>query len=122
MGNLYHLVRVQGVEGREFNTMCKEPAVTSDPRFRAGRKLVTSSNPNAAIAMFATLVEEAEAKYGESSVEAAACYYEYGNSIIRAGAEAGVSEQEPLVKSGDAAASAAEKRMLASKVKSESSS
>ena len=61
------------------------PSITSDPRYRAARRLIASGrSADGAIEMLATLVEEARSKYGEDSVEAAAVYYEYGNSLFRA--------------------------------------
>ena len=61
------------------------PSITSDPRYRAARRLISSGrSADGAIEMLATLVEEARSKYGEDSVEAAAVYYEYGNSLFRA--------------------------------------
>ena len=61
------------------------PSVTSDPRYRAARRLISSGrSADGAIEMLATLVEEARSKYGEDSVDAAAVYYEYGNSLFRA--------------------------------------
>lgn len=59
------------------------PAVTTDPRFRAGRKLVESGKSSEAIPFFATLTEESRTKYGPESIETSACYYEYGNSLFR---------------------------------------
>ena len=84
-----------------------------------------------AIDIFATLVEEATAKYGESSIEVSPAYYEYGNALLRAAQHALTPEEEdeevgikteegdmkmPAVASSssssarDAAASAAERR------------
>lgn len=61
------------------------PPITSDPRYRAARRLIASGrSADGAIEMLATLVEEARSKYGEDSVDAAAVYYEYGNSLFRA--------------------------------------
>ena len=61
------------------------PSITSDPRYRAARRLIASGrSADGAIEMLATLVEEARSKYGEDSVDAAAVYYEYGNSLFRA--------------------------------------
>ena len=48
------------------------PVVVRDPRFQAGRKLVQQGlAQEGAIEIFATLVEEATNKYGESSIESA---------------------------------------------------
>ena len=61
------------------------PPITSDPRYRAARRLISSGrSADGAIEMLATLVEEARSKYGDDSVDAAAVYYEYGNSLFRA--------------------------------------
>lgn len=59
------------------------PKICSDPRFRAGRALVTMGKAaEGAVTIFASLLEEARNKYGETSLEAAACYYEYGHSLF----------------------------------------
>jgi tetratricopeptide (TPR) repeat protein len=61
------------------------PAVTRDPRFLAGRKLVERGLSNeGAVEMFATLLEECTQKHGTSSIESAPAYYEYGNALLRA--------------------------------------
>ena len=59
------------------------PKVTMDPRFKAARALVQSGHSQGAVDMFATLVEETIARYSETSLEAAVCYYEYGNALLR---------------------------------------
>jgi tetratricopeptide (TPR) repeat protein len=59
------------------------PKVTDDPRWKAARALVESGNSAGAVDMFATLTEEAIARYSETSLEAAVCYYEYGNALLR---------------------------------------
>jgi len=59
------------------------PVVTRDPRFGAGRKLVTSGTPSEAVEMFAMLLEETRHKYGDASIESAPAYYEYGNALLR---------------------------------------
>jgi len=59
------------------------PKICYDPRFRAGRALVKIGKASeGAINMFASLLEETRIKYGETSLEAAACYYEYGHSLF----------------------------------------
>jgi tetratricopeptide (TPR) repeat protein len=61
------------------------PIVTSDPRFMAGRTLVERGMANdGAVDIFATLLEDCTSKYGESSIESAPAYYEYGNALLRA--------------------------------------
>lgn len=71
------------------------PSITSDPRYRAARRLIASGrSADGAIEMMATLVEEARSKYGEDSVEAAAAYYEYGNSLFRAVEKRKADERE----------------------------
>jgi tetratricopeptide (TPR) repeat protein len=65
------------------------PVVTRDPRFHAGRQLVqTGLAAEGAIDMFGTLLEEVTNKYGESSIETAPVYYEYGNALLRAAMKA----------------------------------
>jgi hypothetical protein len=60
------------------------PIITKDPRFQAGRTLVqTGRTTEGAIDIFATLLEESINKYGPVSLEAASCYYEYGNALFR---------------------------------------
>jgi hypothetical protein len=59
------------------------PKVTDDPRWKAARALVEAGNSAGAVDMFATLTEEAIARYSETSLEAAVCYYEYGNALLR---------------------------------------
>jgi tetratricopeptide (TPR) repeat protein len=94
------------------------PVVTRDPRFLAGRSLVQKGlAAEGAIDIFATLVEEATNKYGESSIETAPTYYEYGNALLRA-AGAGVNideeeeeEEEPPADARQVAAQAAEARL-----------
>jgi tetratricopeptide (TPR) repeat protein len=63
------------------------PIITKDPRFQAGRTLVqTGRTTEGAIDIFATLLEESISKYGPVSLEAASCYYEYGNALFRGAA------------------------------------
>jgi tetratricopeptide (TPR) repeat protein len=63
------------------------PTVTKDPRFQAGRKLVERGMADqGAVDIFATLLEESTQKYGDSSIETAPAYYEYGNALLRAAA------------------------------------
>ncbi len=55
----------------------------------AGRSLVQKGlAAEGAIDIFATLVEETTNKYGESSIETAPTYYEYGNALLRGAAAA----------------------------------
>jgi tetratricopeptide (TPR) repeat protein len=62
----------------------KAPTILKDPRFRAGYKLITSGRAGeGAIDVFATLLEDARSKYGETSIETAPVYYEYGNALFR---------------------------------------
>lgn len=56
------------------------PAVVRDARFVAGRATVGQAN---SIAVFATLLREAKASYGDDSLETAPAYYEYGNALFR---------------------------------------
>jgi len=77
------------------------PSITSDPRYRAARRLISSGrSADGAIEMLATLVEEARSKYGEDSVEAAAVYYEYGNSLFRA-VEKRKDDEEVIMRDGN---------------------
>ena len=105
------------------------PSITSDPRYRAARRLIASGkSADGAIEMLATLVEEARSKYGEDSVDAAAVYYEYGNGLFRAvekrkaenmgimddeGADTSGTTMGPKHDSRGAAAEAAERRAAA---------
>jgi hypothetical protein len=69
-------MELEGVQGA--------PSVTKDPRFRAGRALVESGKvDDGGIEMFATLLEGTQSKHGDSSIEAAVCFYEYGNALFR---------------------------------------
>lgn len=96
------------------------PTVINDPRFKAARRLVTSGRVEGAVDMFATLVEESITKHGDTSLEAAACFYEYGNALFRAGMASKAAatkdndnEKDVLAKPEDAkmaAGLAAEKR------------
>lgn len=70
------------------------PKVTMDPRFKAARALVQSGHSQDAVDMFATLVEETIARYSETSLEAAVCYYEYGNALLRSIPAADDSQEE----------------------------
>lgn len=87
------------------------PIITKDPRFLAGRTLVqTGRSTEGAIDIFATLLEECIHKYGPVSLEAASCYYEYGNALIRASSDQEeVEKEEEPAKS--LAAAAAERRV-----------
>jgi tetratricopeptide (TPR) repeat protein len=101
------------------------PPITTDPRYRAARRLITSGrSADGAIEMLATLVEEARSKYGEDSINAAAVYYEYGNSLFRAVEKRKADEMEIMGEDTDKtigpnhdpkspAAAAAEKRAAA---------
>jgi hypothetical protein len=60
------------------------PLVLRDPRFAAGRKLIQEGLAQDAIELYSTLVEECIAKYGETSIETAPAFYEYGNALLRA--------------------------------------
>ena len=82
------------------------PLVTNDPRFKAGRSLVKNGHAGGAIEIFSSLVEETVHKYGESSIEAAPAYYEYGNSLLRALGSRTEEERTPQ----EAAAAAAIER------------
>jgi tetratricopeptide (TPR) repeat protein len=76
-------------------TTINTPVVTRDPRFQAGRSLVQKGLASeGAIEIFSTLVEEATAKYGESSIETAPAYYEYGNALLRAAQAAEAVEDD----------------------------
>eukprot|EP00563_Minutocellus_polymorphus_P004425 CAMPEP_0181042636 /NCGR_PEP_ID=MMETSP1070-20121207/12260_1 /TAXON_ID=265543 /ORGANISM="Minutocellus polymorphus, Strain NH13" /LENGTH=381 /DNA_ID=CAMNT_0023120871 /DNA_START=44 /DNA_END=1189 /DNA_ORIENTATION=+ len=108
------------------------PSITSDPRYRAARRLITSGrSADGAIEMLATLVEEARSKYGEDSIDAAAVYFEYGNSLFRAVEKRKAGEMEimmddeptttrgPTPEEKSAAAEASEKRAATSQDKSD---
>jgi len=60
----------------------RTPLVTSDARYRAGRKLIQSGRVHlGAISMFEALATRAEEEFGDSSIEAAAIYYELGHAL-----------------------------------------
>jgi tetratricopeptide (TPR) repeat protein len=64
------------------------PKVVNDPRFRAGRRLLTEAHQSeAAIQVFASLLKEAEKAYGTvaggATIEMAPVFYEYGNALFR---------------------------------------
>lgn len=90
------------------------PVVTRDPRFLAGRKLVERGLADEAVDIYATLVEETRAKYGDVSIETAPAYYEYGNTLLRAVTKHQMAaEGEPAESKAEqrtAAAAAAEQR------------
>jgi hypothetical protein len=67
--------------------------ITSDARFRLARSLMTSGgggggnssdNLEKAIDIFASLLEDCRNRHGETSLNAALCYFEYGNALFRA--------------------------------------
>ena len=62
--------------------------IVNDPRFKLARNLLSSGDgnggPDAAIDIFATLLEECRTSLGETSLDAALCQYEYGNALFRA--------------------------------------
>ena len=60
---------------------CNLPVVVRDPRYKAGRALIPKEE---SVDVFAILLEEARSKYGETHIEAAPAYYEYGNALFRA--------------------------------------
>ena len=65
--------------------MTDAPLVTRDPRFQAGCSLVQKGLAHeGAVEIFELLSEEAGNKHGESSIETAPAYYEYGNALLRA--------------------------------------
>ena len=82
-------------------TTSNQPVVVSDPRFRAGRTLVTSGQAENAVSIFATLLEHSISQFGASKIECAPAYYEYGNALLRAHEQA-VPEQgeDPAVSDG----------------------
>eukprot|EP00980_Cylindrotheca_fusiformis_P018961 scaffold6350_cov117-Cylindrotheca_fusiformis.AAC.6 len=90
------------------------PAVTSDPRFKAGRSLVQKGlASHGAVEIFESLAEEVGSKHGESSIEAAPAYYEYGNALLRAMNRRKMEEeqgQQETTSPQEVAAAAAEHR------------
>jgi hypothetical protein len=70
--------------------------ITSDARFCLARSLMTSGGGGTrnncsssdsiekAIDIFASLLEDCRNRHGETSLNAALCYYEYGNALFRA--------------------------------------
>ena len=99
------------------------PIVTRDPRFLAGRKLIEKGLADEAVDIYATLLEDTMQRYGDTSIETAPAYYEYGNTLLRAvtkqqmvaaeQAEAANTE-ESKAEQRTAAAAAAEKRLQSS--------
>ena len=98
----------------------------------AGRKLVERGLADEAIAVYATLLEETRQQYGDTSIETAPAYYEYGNSLLRAVAknQRQQEEQDHQQQQHDdtettkeeqrsAAAAAAENRQQSTKVSEE---
>jgi len=76
-------------------TPSNEPEIINDPRFRAGRVIVQEGKEiEGAISIFASLLEATRTKYGETSLDAAIAYYEYGNALFRASAAAEVTRNE----------------------------
>jgi tetratricopeptide (TPR) repeat protein len=68
------------------------PIVVRDPRFVAGRATVGEAP---SVVLFATLLQEAVAKYGESHIETAPAYYEYGNALFRLAQRQHEEQQHP---------------------------
>jgi tetratricopeptide (TPR) repeat protein len=97
------------------------PVVTRDPRFNAGRSLVSKGlAAEGAVQIFESLAEETASKYGESHIETSAVFFEYGNSLLRAANRMKMQrEEEELAEASkkpiEAAAAAAEKRLGKSK-------
>lgn len=94
------------------------PIVTLDPRFKAGRNLIEKGlAAHGAVEIFESLAEEVGTKFGESSIEAAPAYFEYGNALLRAmnrrkmEAEQEENDAKAAEDPKEAAAKAAEKRM-----------
>ena len=64
--------------------------IANDPRFQLARALISSGSSDdnggaeAAIDIFAALLEECRTSLGETSLDAALCQYEYGNALFRA--------------------------------------
>jgi tetratricopeptide (TPR) repeat protein len=104
---------------KSSNATTTAPAVTRDPRFKAGCKLVQKGlASHGAVEIFESLAEEAGIKYGESSIEAAPAYYEYGNALLRAMNRRKMEEeqdQQNTASPHEAAAAAAEQRLETSK-------
>ena len=61
----------------------EQPSIASDVRFIGGRELVKIGSDDS-IEIFAILLKESIHKYGDSNIETALCYYEYGNALFRA--------------------------------------
>lgn len=93
------------------------PRLVQDTRFRAGRQLMQASQTEQAVTLFAILLEDAIAKYGDSHMETAPLYYEYGNALLRTAdrknndEEGKSDETENNDNPREAAARAAEARM-----------
>lgn len=61
----------------------QQPAVSSDPRFRAGRKLIQRGQVHlGAVNIFSLLLGRAKEEFGESSLETSAAGYEYGYALF----------------------------------------
>ena len=95
------------------------PAISKDPRFRAGRTLLQLGQCEQATSIFASLLEEARTKFGQDSIETAPAYYEYGNALFRTHQQQmqlqeeeneTLAVKEEKLNSREAAAAAAERR------------
>ena len=100
------------------------PVIVRDPRFRAGRTAVQRGEAEQAIAVFATLLEEARRTFAEHKndclVETSPAYYEYGNALFRSWQQQQQQQEEeetttPAASSREAAAAAAERRAVTNK-------
>ena len=111
------VIRIRSIE-EVTKPMEQQPIVVHDPRFVAGRQTVGQP---ASIEIFALLLEEARAQFGDESLEAAPAYYEYGNALFRVSQrkdqQRQQEEQQQTAKtntssssSREAAAAAAERR------------
>jgi tetratricopeptide (TPR) repeat protein len=92
----------------------KQPVVMKDPRFQAGRALIPKPQ---AVDLFALLLEEARAKFGDNHMECSILYYEYGNALLRTAIARLENQEEEKTAleqqtARDARAAAAERRLL----------
>jgi hypothetical protein len=94
------------------------PKTTLDPRFKVARALVSNGQAEEAAEVFSRLLEQAVRAYGESNIEVAPLYHEYGNSLFRAYQREKYRQAEDedvdasVEDKRSATAAAAEKRLL----------
>ena len=63
------------------NNAASSLKITRDPRFIAACSMIKSGQPETAITPLANLLKEARQSWGETSIETAPAYYEYGKAL-----------------------------------------